>query len=167
MIAADTNQSATLIVPSLVATNNLGNAMGRALPDRAVVLFRGDMAAGKTTMIKAVCAGLGVAPEIVISPTYTLTNIYQGHLPIYHVDLYRLESPEELDYLDPNDWLNPVGPTLIEWPEVAQHYLQDLETLTVRLQVDADIPEKREVTLAASHPVYDDLIATLTQIELP
>jgi tRNA threonylcarbamoyladenosine biosynthesis protein TsaE len=167
MTAAGTNQTATLIVPSLEATNILGNAMGRALPDRAVVLFRGEMAAGKTTMIKAVCAGLGVVPEIVISPTYTLTNIYQGRLPIYHVDLYRLESPEELDYLDPDDWLNPAGPTLIEWPEVAQYYLQDLDTLTLRLQVHADIPEKREVTLTASHPVYDDFIAKLTQIELP
>jgi tRNA threonylcarbamoyladenosine biosynthesis protein TsaE len=163
---ASCGQTITITLTTLDQTRCLGNVIGRYLPDHAVVLFFGEMATGKTTLIKAVCEGLGIAPEIVISPTYTLTNIYAGRLPVYHVDLYRMEGPEELDFMDPADWLNPSGPTLIEWPEVTHYYLKDMETLTVRLSVLDRKPEQRVFRFTSSHNSYQKLLTHLTRIDL-
>ena len=135
-----------LNLQSPAATREAGIALGRALPERAICLFFGEMAAGKTTLIKAVCEGLGIAPENVISPTYTLVNIYPGPPAVYHVDLFRLEDAEALLELDPDDWISREGPTLIEWPEVALPLLAGRETLQVRLRTTG--PESRELILA-------------------
>ena len=122
-----------LNLQSQAATREAGIALGRALPERAICLFFGEMAAGKTTLIKAVCEGLGIAPENVISPTYTLVNIYPGPPPVYHVDLFRIEQPEAMLELDRDDWINPGGPTLIEWPEAALPLLEGESVLQVRM----------------------------------
>ena len=115
-------ESLSLTVPldSLEATRRVGRAIGAALPRRAVVCFSGEMGSGKTTLIKAICEGLGIAPETVISPTYTLVNIYPGRVLVYHVDLFRIEDSAALLEMDRNDWINAAGPTLIEWPGVAR-----------------------------------------------
>ena len=135
-----------LNLQSLAVTREAGIVLGRALPERAICLFFGEMAAGKTTLIKSVCEGLGIAPENVISPTYTLVNIYPGPPAVYHVDLFRLEDAEALLELDPDDWISREGPTLIEWPEFALPLLAGRETLEVRLLTTG--PESRELTLA-------------------
>ena len=105
-----------LTLGSLERTAQVGRALGEVLQPGAIGLFFGDMAAGKTTFIKSVCAGCGIAPEMVISPTYTLANLYPGDPLVCHVDLFRLESPEALLDMDQNDWLRTEGITLIEWP---------------------------------------------------
>ena len=135
-----------LNLQSLAVTREAGIALGQALPEHAICLFFGEMAAGKTTLIKSVCEGLGIAPENVISPTYTLVNIYPGPPAVYHVDLFRLEDAEALLELDPDDWISREGPTLIEWPEFALPLLAGRETLEVRLLTTG--PESRELTLA-------------------
>ena len=124
---------AAMELQSLSATRRAGLAMGRALPDRALVLFSGELGSGKTTLIKSICEGLGIAPETVISPTYTLVNVYPGPPPVYHVDLFRIEKPEAMLELDRDDWINPGGPTLIEWPEAALPLLEGEAVLQVRM----------------------------------
>jgi tRNA threonylcarbamoyladenosine biosynthesis protein TsaE len=123
-----------LHLPSPSATRRAGLAIGRGLPFRALVLLQGELGSGKTTLIKAACEALGIRPETVISPTYTLVNIYPGNPAVYHVDLYRLENPEALADLDEQDWLNPDGPTFIEWPEVAEPLLLGRRALRLTLQ---------------------------------
>lgn len=127
------SRCAAIELESPAATRRAGLAMGRTLPDRALVLFSGEMGSGKTTLIKAICEGLGIAPKTVISPTYTLVNIYPGPPPVYHVDLFRIEKPEAMLELDRDDWINPGGPTLIEWPEAALPLLEGESVLQVRM----------------------------------
>jgi L-threonylcarbamoyladenylate synthase len=140
----------TMVLAGLARTRSVGLALGHALPPRALVLVSGAMGAGKTTLIKAVCEGLGADPKAVISPTYTLVNVYpRSGFPagatVYHVDLYRLDGPEALLELDRDDWIHPQGVTLIEWPEIARPLLRGEAVLELRL-ADAGV-EWRTLTI--------------------
>jgi len=153
-------QHVTLELPSLAATRAAGRALGRALTVGAIVLLEGEMGAGKTTLAKSICEGLGIDPRQVISPTYTLVNVYPGTLWVYHVDLFRLESPEALLDMDRADWVHAPGVTLIEWPEAARPLLAGEPTLTVRLDAPAS-GERRRATLAGDVGRYGPAFAAL------
>ncbi len=156
--------SLTLPLDSLDRTRAVGMALGGALPERALCLFFGEMGAGKTTLIKAVCEGLGIAPEHVISPTYTLVNIYPGRVSVYHVDLFRIEDAEALLELDRGDWINLAGPTLIEWPELALPLLQGEDALELRLTAPPHPPERRELCLAGTGSSYEEVLRAMRQM---
>jgi tRNA threonylcarbamoyladenosine biosynthesis protein TsaE len=153
-----TDQRVTVSLRSAQDTRAAGLALGRALPPRALVLLRGELGAGKTTLVKAACEALGIAPATVISPTYTLVNIYPGPPAIYHVDLYRLERPEAMHDLDEGDWINPDGPTFIEWPEIAEPLLAGRPALRVTLSHAAT---GRTLAAASAAPEYAAAVAAL------
>ncbi|MEG3638845.1 tRNA (adenosine(37)-N6)-threonylcarbamoyltransferase complex ATPase subunit type 1 TsaE [Magnetococcus sp. PR-3] len=151
---------------SLARTEQVGNRIGSLLPTDAICLFTGDLAAGKTTLIKAICGGMGVDPRTVISPTYTMTNIYQGEQAIYHVDLYRIEEAEAFSMMDVDDWINPEGVTLIEWPQIAAEILADLPTLALTLerQGSPDQPV-HHLKVESQDAVYAPLIKDLSTLK--
>ena len=149
----------TLPLDSLEATRRCGRAIGAALPRRAILCCSGGMGSGKTTLIKAICEGLGIAPGTVISPTYTLVNVYPGRWSVYHVDLFRIEKPEALLELDRDDWVNPAGPTLIEWPELARPLLRGEPLLEAELAAPA--PDRRALTLSGDGEPYGAVFAAL------
>jgi len=94
-----------------------GEQIGRSLPAGAVVTFQGDLGAGKTTLIKAVARGLGVT-EPATSPTYALVHRYRGRRgPVFHLDAFRLGTPDEAADLDWEGLLAEGDAVLIEWPE--------------------------------------------------
>lgn len=159
----DIVDSITLNISSLKQTREFGGTMGRHLPRGAVCLFFGELAAGKTTLIKYICEGLGVPPEVVISPTYTITNIYRGAHPIYHVDFYRLDAGADLYNLDPDDWLNPHGPTFIEWPELALPFLEGIDALEARLKTVEGNEEQRVLSLSTRSTIYKELFRKLSE----
>ena len=95
----------------------LGDALGRALPPGAVVLLEGELGAGKTTFARAVARGLGVE-EGATSPTYALVHRYRGRRgPVFHLDCYRLRTPDEAADLDWDGLLTEGDALLVEWPE--------------------------------------------------
>lgn len=111
-------------LPNPEATQKLGKKLGELLPAGSVILLEGELGAGKTTLVQGIGEGLGIT-EPIVSPTFTLINEYnEGRLPLYHLDLYRLES-EEIDslYLDLY-WegieVTP-GITAIEWSQRLPH----------------------------------------------
>jgi tRNA threonylcarbamoyladenosine biosynthesis protein TsaE len=125
-----------LSLPELVAE---GETLGQSLPPGSVLAFEGDLGAGKTTLVQAIVRGLG-ATTPATSPTYALVHRYQGRRgPVFHVDCYRLRSPEEAADLDWEGLLREGDALLIEWPERAGawlpvrprrfrlHHLEDLE----------------------------------------
>jgi tRNA threonylcarbamoyladenosine biosynthesis protein TsaE len=143
---------------SLEETRRMGNRLAEVLPRDVVCLLRGDLAAGKTTLIKAICEGLGVKPNLVISPTYTIANWYDGTVPICHVDFYRLESIDDIYNLDTDDWLNPEGPTFIEWPELALPLLQGIETLDLTIKTSGSREsEERRLRIRADSARFNDV----------
>ncbi|MEC4806691.1 MAG: tRNA (adenosine(37)-N6)-threonylcarbamoyltransferase complex ATPase subunit type 1 TsaE [Jaaginema sp. PMC 1079.18] len=120
-----------LSLPDAAATFKLGYQWGRSLPPLSVLLLYGDLGAGKTTLIQGIGAGLGITAPIV-SPTFTLVNEYrEGRLPLYHLDLYRLEASEvpgiEPEFYWEGREVDP-GITAIEWaqrlPYLPDDYLE-------------------------------------------
>lgn len=94
----------------------LGEAFARGLKPGDIVLLFGDLGSGKTTFTQGIARGLGFA-DYIRSPTFTLVNEYPGRLPIYHIDLYRLDTLEDVQALGIEEYLYGPGVTLVEWAE--------------------------------------------------
>ena len=105
------------ITHSQSETAAVGSDLARSLSAGSVVLLSGDLGAGKTAFVRGLAAGLGIDPELVSSPTFTLIQEYRGgRLPLHHVDLYRLQSIE-VDDLGLDELTLEGGVTAIEWPD--------------------------------------------------
>ena len=98
-------------------TFELGRRVGEQLNDRAVILLKGDLGAGKTVFAKGVAAGLGIDAADVTSPSFTLINVHEGRLRLYHIDLYRLESSSRIDLGIEEILEDERGVVMIEWAE--------------------------------------------------
>jgi tRNA threonylcarbamoyl adenosine modification protein YjeE len=126
--------------------SRLGEAVGRALRPPAVLGFSGDLGTGKTTLIQAICRGLG-AERPATSPTYALVHRYDAPGgAVYHVDCYRLTAPDQARDLGFDDMARERAIVLIEWPERAGAWAPPLDR-HFRLAHDAD-PAVREVAEA-------------------
>ncbi len=102
-----------------------GEALGRSLPPGALLTFEGELGAGKTTFIKAIARGLGVAGPA-SSPTYALVHRYHGRRgPVFHLDCFRLRTPEEAADLDWEGLLAEGDAILVEWPGRAGPWLPE------------------------------------------
>ena len=99
-------------------TQRAGLELAGTLANPAVVLLRGSLGSGKTTLTRGIAQGLGVDERsIVNSPSFTLVNVYHGVCPIYHVDLYRLQGARDLYSIGLDDFLGKEGVTIVEWSE--------------------------------------------------
>ncbi|MDB5080788.1 MAG: hypothetical protein JWP00_2712 [Chloroflexi bacterium] len=101
---------------SITQTQRCGSQLAQHLVPGVIILLEGDLGAGKTTFTKGIASGMGVE-GYVNSPTFTLVNEYEGRLPIYHLDCYRLESGQEALDFGIEEYLDAGGVTIIEWPE--------------------------------------------------
>jgi tRNA threonylcarbamoyl adenosine modification protein YjeE len=113
-----------------------GRSLGRAARPPLLVTIRGDLGAGKTTLARAICRGYGVDEEVT-SPTFTLVHRYSApRSPVYHIDLYRLRGPSDLQNIGWDDILAEEALVIVEWPERAgdiippNHVPIDLQHLT-------------------------------------
>jgi tRNA threonylcarbamoyladenosine biosynthesis protein TsaE len=100
-----------------------------------VLLLQGEVGAGKTTLVKALCKEMGVL-ENVSSPTYTIVNEYNSHSGeiIYHFDLYRLKTEAEAEDIGLCEYLDSGHRCIVEWPEMAPHLIEKREAAHVNLQ---------------------------------
>ena len=106
---------ATFISHSPAETESLGESWGRAAQRGLVIALSGDLGAGKTQLVKGLARGLGVSARV-HSPTFTLVNEYSGgRLRLFHLDLYRLETPMQIFSAGLDDYWQPVGVTVVEW----------------------------------------------------
>jgi len=113
-------------------TFNLGRQTASRLRGGELVLLEGDLGMGKTVFARGIAAGLGIPPEDVNSPSYTLVQEYRaGRIPMFHVDLYRLRSDDEIETLGLEDILSTGALVVIEWGDKLPHaYRRD--GITVR-----------------------------------
>ena len=114
-----------LIVPNEAAMLRLGEQMANALADidGGLIYLHGDLGAGKTTLVRSILQALGVSGRIK-SPTYTLVEPYEaGGRQLYHLDLYRLGDPQELEFLGLRDYLSANALLFVEWPEKGEGVL--------------------------------------------
>ena len=98
-------------------TLRLGEKLAKHLRKGDIVCLEGDLGSGKTTLIKGMAKGLKIASEKVNSPTFILMNAYQGRLPLYHFDLYRIEAVDEIGAIGYEEFLYGDGVSVIEWAE--------------------------------------------------
>lgn len=121
--------------------NQFGEALGTQLTAPAVIGLSGELGTGKTTLVQAICRGLG-AKARATSPTYALVHHYEaGAIPVYHVDCYRLRHPDEARDLGFDDMVRERAIVLIEWPERAGPWVPLLDR-HFQLSYDAD-PSRR------------------------
>jgi tRNA threonylcarbamoyladenosine biosynthesis protein TsaE len=107
----------TCISHSAAETAVLGEEWGRTVESGLVIGLSGDLGAGKTQFVKGLARGLGIAARV-HSPTFALVNIYSGgRLTLFHLDLYRLDMPEQIAAAGLEEYLRPDGVTVIEWAE--------------------------------------------------
>jgi len=103
-------------------TFKVGQIIGTALGRGNVVCLYGDLGVGKTVLAQGIGCGMGVK-QLINSPTFNLINLYENRIPLYHLDLYRLEGPEQLEQLGWEEYIFGDGVAVIEWPEVLQGLL--------------------------------------------
>lgn len=123
-----------------------GEELGRRLPHGSIVTLQGELGTGKTTLVQAICRGVGIS-EDVTSPTFALVNEYQGEsATVYHLDLYRLHDPGDLTNLGWDDIVNSGDIVLIEWPERAGNRLPE-DAVRLRLDYVPDDDDRRQLTV--------------------
>ena len=119
------------ITNSPAETERIGAALGRILPAGTIIAYRGDLGAGKTAFTRGLARGLGYA-EPVTSPTYTIVNEYLGgRLPLFHFDMYRLGSSDDLWDIGWEDYLDRNGICAVEWSENVDDALENPLNITI------------------------------------
>ena len=134
-------------------TKCLGKKIGKLLKAGNVVALIGNLGAGKTVIASGLCGGLGVKEDYITSPTYTIINQYDGKIPVYHIDLYRLKNSSELYNLGWDEYIYGCGTCIIEWADRAADMLPE-EYLTVNIEVTGK--NKRKITLQAKGESYEN-----------
>ena len=112
-------------------TEAVGAALGKIILPGTVIAYRGDLGAGKTAFTRGLAKGLGCT-EIVTSPTYTIVNEYLGgRLPLFHFDMYRLRSSDDLFDIGWEDYLDRGGVCAVEWSENVDDAMEDALYITI------------------------------------
>jgi tRNA threonylcarbamoyladenosine biosynthesis protein TsaE len=130
-------------------TERLGRALAATLLPGTVIALIGTLGAGKTRLVQAVAAALGVPAGEATSPTFVLVNEYRGRLPIYHIDAYRLRDEDEFRELGPEEYFDSAGVTFIEWADRVEDCLPP-ERLEIHCEATGETA--RQFTLRGTSP---------------
>lgn len=134
-------------------TIELGRKIGALLKKGDILAMQGTLAAGKTTITKGIAESLGVT-DTITSPTFCLISEYEGKMPLYHLDVYRLDGPEDFINLGTDDMLYGNGVSIIEWSEKIMEELPS-STIIIRLTPDSEHGTSR--TIEIENWPYDDI----------
>ncbi len=119
------------LTTSPTETEKVGIALGKILQPGTVIAYRGDLGAGKTAFTRGLARGLGCT-DMVTSPTYTIVNEYlNGRLPLFHFDMYRLASSDDLWDIGWEDYLERGGVCAVEWSENVEDALEGAVSVTI------------------------------------
>lgn len=140
------------------ATRQFAEKLSQYLTPGMTILLEGDLGAGKTTFTKGVAAGLEI-DRIIKSPTYTIIREYtSGRLPLYHMDLYRLED-SGVEGLGLEEYFSGEGISIVEWPSVA---MADMPATYLHIELaHQNEPNTREITLTANGVSYQAMLEQL------
>ena len=124
-------------------TEKVGAALGKILTPGTILAYEGDLGAGKTAFTRGLARGLG-AKDMVTSPTYTIVNEYlSGRIPLFHFDMYRLASSDDLWDIGWEDYLDRGGVCAVEWSENAA----DAMAGAIRVRIEKIGDESRRITI--------------------
>ena len=133
----------TFLTNSPAETEAVGAALGAIIPAGTVLAYRGDLGAGKTAFTRGLARGLGYT-DPVTSPTYTVCNEYLGgRLPLFHFDMYRLRSADDLWHIGWEDYLERNGVCAVEWSENVDEAMENAVCVTIEKTGE----ESRKITI--------------------
>ena len=139
------------ITNSPLETEKVGEALGKVLNPGSVLAYEGDLGAGKTAFTRGLARGLG-AKEQVTSPTYTIVNEYlSGRMPLFHFDMYRLASSDDLWDIGWEDYLERGGVCAVEWSENVRDAMEDAIVVSIRKLGE----ETRKITITGGAELED------------
>lgn len=142
----------------------LGERLGALMQPGDVLVLTGDLGAGKTQLTKGIAAGMDIADDVT-SPTFNILMVYDGALPLYHFDLYRLDDPDQLEDIGFYDVLEGDGVCVIEWGEqfLEQIGSDRMDVYLTRLDAQAAVGEEppRELRLVAHGARAEELLNEL------
>lgn len=124
---------------------DFGRLLGRALMPGDIVGLTGDLGAGKTTLTKAIAKGMGIE-EHITSPTFTIVNEYEGPVPLYHFDVYRISEEEELHDIGYEEYFFGKAACVVEWANLIPNLMPE-EALWLDLRLGTKDPEERLIKL--------------------
>lgn len=128
-------------------TEQLGQRLGQQLKPGAVIAYSGDLGAGKTAFTRGLARGLKIEDPIT-SPTYTIVNEYPGKIPLFHFDMYRLNSSEDLFDIGWEDYLARGGVIAVEWSERVEDALDEVENaIRIHIRRDPNHEDGREISI--------------------
>ena len=132
-------------------TEAVGEALAKVLQPGTVIAYRGDLGAGKTAFTRGLARGLG-CDDMVTSPTYTIVNEYlSGRLPLFHFDMYRLRSAEDLWDIGWEDYLDRGGVCAVEWSENVEEALESF----ILVNIEKTGEETRRITIEGGDGLAD------------
>jgi tRNA threonylcarbamoyladenosine biosynthesis protein TsaE len=136
------------IVSNEAETFDLGVRIGEQLSGGEIILLNGPLGAGKTVFVKGIARALGLDQEDITSPSFTLVNLHQGRLLLYHIDLYRLEEGAPAAHaVDLDEILTDENAVVvIEWGERLGHYPLPAEVWRIEISGDGDEPRKISIS---------------------
>ena len=141
----------TFLTNSPAETEKVGAALGSILQPGTVLAYRGDLGAGKTAFTRGLARGLG-CDEIVTSPTYTIVNEYlSGRIPLFHFDMYRLASSDDLWDIGWEDYLERGGVCAVEWSENVADALENAVSVTIEKLGE----DSRRITIEGGESLAD------------
>ena len=132
-------------------TEQVGAALGKVLTAGTVLAYEGDLGAGKTAFTRGLARGLGAA-DMVTSPTYTIVNEYlSGRLPLFHFDMYRLASADDLWDIGWDDYLDRGGVCAVEWSENVEEAMEG----AIRVRIEKLGEDTRRITIEGGDSLAD------------
>ena len=139
-------------------TREIGSKLGELLTPKSVICLIGDLGAGKTTMTQSLARALGV-DDYITSPTFTIVNEYEGKMPLYHFDVYRIGSSEEMYDIGFDEYINGDGVCIIEWANLIEDILPD-----EYLYIEMNYKETgREMILTPKGDKYEEIVKELSK----
>ncbi len=123
-------------------TINIGEVLGKLLTPGTIIGLNGELGAGKTVFVKGIARGLNIQEEP-NSPTFVIMNKYEGRIPLYHFDLYRISSAEELEGIGYEDYFYGNGVTVVEWSDRVREIFPD-RTIRVEITIPDEPDGKAE-----------------------
>ncbi len=152
-------QSLTFNSQSPDRTQLLGSCLGKLAQKADVLLLTGELGTGKTCLVQGIARGLNVE-EYAFSPSFVIVRQYHGRLPLYHIDLYRLDSLDDIAGLGLEDYFYGDGVCVIEWAEKAQQLLPR-DNLLLSLKYVAASPTARSIRFRPQGERYNQLLKQL------
>lgn len=139
-------------------TREIGSKLGELLTPKSVICLIGDLGAGKTTMTQSLARALGV-DDYITSPTFTIVNEYEGKMPLYHFDVYRIGSSDEMYDIGYEEYINGEGVCIIEWANLIEDILPD-----EYLYIEMNYKETgREMILTPKGEKYEEIVKELSK----